>query len=333
LFFFGIYFLRPLNEKYIFEGEKVKGISFVAPPRKVGIEAMEAVKGLHSNWISLMPYGFVPKNNSELKFQEAEVSSDGDKHWWGESPKGIRECIRMAHEKDIKVMVKPHIWLGWNEFTGHLSFKTESDWLVFEKSYKKFLLAFAKISEEENAEMFCIATEMQNHIKERPEFWYALISDIRKVYKGKLTYAENWDVFEDVPFWSELDFIGIDGYFPLSKLKDPDEKGLMKGWKKHVGDIADLASSVKKPVLFTEIGYRSCDFSTEKPWEVNFTLPANEALQAKAYKAFFSEVWNQPYFAGAFIWKWFPEMRHSNEDSFTPQGKKAEQVLREHFAK
>jgi hypothetical protein len=40
--------------------------------------------------------------------------------------------------------------------------------------------------------------------------------EIRKIYTGKLTYAANWDDFDKVPFWKELDYIGIDAYFPLS---------------------------------------------------------------------------------------------------------------------
>jgi hypothetical protein len=35
----------------------------------------------------------------------------------------------------------------------------------------------------------------------RPKYWQELILEIRKVYKGKLTYAANWDEFKRVPFW------------------------------------------------------------------------------------------------------------------------------------
>ncbi len=333
--FFGIYFFPGTKEAYIYSGEKMKGLSFVAPPREIGIDAMNAIVNMNSNWISLMPYSFVPKNSSELRFEEKEDLKKNEKKWWGETPSGTKECIKMAHKNGIKVMVKPHIWLGWNEFTGHLNFNTEQEWLVFEKSFSRYLLAFAKIAEDEHAEMYCIATEMQNHVKQRPEFWNKLITDIRKIYKGKLTYAENWDAFEDVPFWNQMDYIGIDGYFPLSKLKDPDEKNLIKGWKTHLDDIVDLANKYKKPILFTEIGYRSCDYSTEKPWETDFNLPDNENLQAKAYNVFFKTVWKQPYFAGAFIWKWFPTLSENprHKDSFTPQRKKAEMVLKDAYGK
>ena len=54
-------------------------------------------------------------------------SSDG--HWWGESPKGVSECAKMAHQKGLKVMLKPHAWVQSNSgstFTGDLDFKNRS---------------------------------------------------------------------------------------------------------------------------------------------------------------------------------------------------------------
>ena len=86
--------------------------------------------------------------------------------------------------------------------------KTEEDWLVLEASYENYLLEYARVAEEVNAKIFCIGTELEKFVINRPNYWQSLIAKIKTVYTGKLTYAANWDEFKRVPFWNELDFIG-----------------------------------------------------------------------------------------------------------------------------
>lgn len=337
LFLFGVgfYFLSSqTTETYVYGGEKLKGVSFVAPSKPIADSCFKAVTNINAGWVSLMPYGFVRENTSTLIFSLENDSTQRNHQWWGETPNGVRQCIRLAKGQGLKVMMKPHIWLRWGEFTGHMTFKSEKEWEEFEKTFSAYILGFAKLSEEEGVELFCIATEMEKHVEARPEFWHKLITDVKKVYSGKLTYAENWDSFEEVPFWNELDYIGVDGYFPLSDHKNPDAKELKKGWEKHLKGLKKQASKYQKPILFTEFGYRSCDFSTQKPWDTDFSLPDNHRLQDRAYEVLFTSVWNEPWMAGGFLWKWFPVMSKNprHKDMFSPQGKPAEQTIKKHFA-
>ena len=51
-------------------------------------------------------------------------------------------------------------------------------------------------------------------------------------------------------------------------------------------------------------------------------------------KALFEEVWNESWFAGGYIWKWF--MKHDQVGGtgnfmFTPQNKPVESIIREHY--
>lgn len=318
---------------FTFKGEKMKGLSFVAPHIPIDSSHILPVVKVNAQWISLMPYGFVGDDKPDFHYVSAKDTVKNGHQWWGESPAGVAQCVQLAHQKNLKVMLKPHMWVARGTFTGDFGYKNEQDWEVFEKGYRDYLLEFATLAQTENVEMFCIATEMKRSVKERPAFWHKLIADLKKVYKGKLTYAENWDCYKDVPFWNQLDFIGIDGYFPLSGEKTPKVEQLINDWSTHKKALAKFAGMQQKPILFTEFGYRSCDFTCEKPWESDFSGPDNETAQANAYEAFFKTVWNEPYFAGAFIWKWFPIQmndRH-HKDTFTPQNKLAEGVLKKGY--
>jgi hypothetical protein len=335
--YLGIILLGCQDKSFVYQGAKMKGISFVAPARKVDSTAFQPIKDVNAEWISLMPYGFI-------KEDEANFFYGNGHQWWGESSEGTAACVLMAHQKGLKVMIKPHTWVGRGGYTGDFELKNEADWQNFEKQYTKYVLEFAKVADSTHAEIYCIATEFKKFVEKRPTFWKNLILEVKKVYKGKLTYAENWDCYDDVPFWNELDYVGIDGYFPLTEERNPSLETIKKGWKKHIDEISNFAEKVQKPILFTEFGYQNTDFTTQKPWETMNHFPENDALQADAFRAVLSEVWQQKWFAGGFVWKWFPIFeRPKNEtnvnkfeghhDKYSPQGKLAETVLRDFYAK
>ncbi len=321
------------EKPFVYKGQKAKGLSFVAPHKPIDSTHIQAVTTVGSNTISLMPYGFVRENSPEFQYISATDTTKRSHVWWGETPEGVIKCIHLAHAQALKVMLKPHMWIGRGGFTGHMDFDSNAEWETFERGYRKYLLEYAHIAENEHVEYLCIATEMENFVKKRPNFWKNLITDIRKIYHGKLTYAENWDSYKKVPFWNQLDFIGIDGYFPVSDEKSPTILQFQKGWQKHKKDLTNFAGKHQKPILFTEFGYRSCDYTAEKPWETDFSLPENEANQANGYHAFFKEIWPESWFAGVFIWKWFPllDKNPRHKDTFTPQGKLSEKVLKAMF--
>jgi hypothetical protein len=330
------YFLdRSRPDPFIYQGEKHTGVSFVGPRNPLDQSSFENVKRINARWVSLMPYGFVGSQDTGLHFiREGEDASEWHQ-WWGETPDGIKKCLELARKSGFKIMMKPHIWIKKGTYTGDFTLETEEEWNAFERTYAEYILQYARIAEVFHVEVFCIATEMESMVRERPDFFPALIKAVKKVYKGKLTYAENWDCFEDVPFWSQLDYIGIDGYFPLSDKRHPSFAELSKGWRKHIKQMDRFTAEVQKPVLFTEYGYRSCDYSADKPWETDYSLPDNEALQASAYQSLYEEIWQKPWFAGGYLWKWFPDKPEDrpSRDKFCPQHKLAEEIITEYYAK
>jgi ppGpp synthetase/RelA/SpoT-type nucleotidyltranferase len=213
--------------------------------------------------------------------------------------------------------------------------ESEEDWKAFEKSYESFILEYASLAEEIKADVFCLGTELHKFVAARPAFWNQLIAKVKKVYNGKLTYAENWDSFDKVPFWSSIDFIGVDAYFPLSEEKMPSVESLKKGWQSHKEKIQILATKLDRKVLFTEYGYRSMDYTGKEPWDSSRKgKTLNLKAQEIALQAMYDEFWKEEWFAGGFIWKWFHNYEKSgglNNDQFTPQNKPAEEVVRQYY--
>jgi hypothetical protein len=309
------------------DDNKINGLTFVAPPEPFSDNPIPAVTNIGANWIAVIPYAFTRPDVPNVRYNE------NGRQWWGEKPVGIRESIRLAHEAGVKVMLKPQVWIP-GDWTGNLDFATDASWEDWEISYERYILRFASLADTVGAEMFCIGTEFRTSIEKRPQFWTALIKKIKGVYHGKLTYSSNWDDWDKVPFWSELDYIGLGGYFPLVDATLPEVKTLKEAWAPIRDRLKTYSRAQKKPVLFTEWGYLSVDGCGWRNWELEQGIEArniNEQAQANCMEAMLATFQPEDWWAGSFLWKWFPNMRgHEGypERDYTPQGKLAEETLK-----
>ena len=310
--------------------QKINGLSFVASRDSINTTHTKPVVNVNANYVALMPFGFI--RDIDLP----TITHNTNRQWFGETDAGLIQYTNEFRKSNIKIMVKPQIWIWKGIFTGLIEMKTEENWQKLEQSYSEFILTYAKTAQKLNAEIFCIGTELEKFVMKRPNYWKKLIKEIRSIYKGKLTYASNWDEFSRVPFWSELDFIGVDAYFPLSEKQTPTIEEFEKGWQTHKSEIFALHQKHQKPVLFTEYGYRSVDFNGKQPWNAD-RVDGNINLEAQTngLQAIHNQFWNEDWFAGGFVWKWFH--RHDKvggleNNRFTPQNKPAEKVLKELYA-
>ncbi len=134
--------------------------------------------------------------------------------------------------------------------------------------------------------------ELMNERRKKIEaYWIDIIREIRTRYSGQLTYAANFDSYQDVGFWEHLDFMGINAYFQLRKPQSEypssiDMKAEMqKSWETIFEEIAsfkELETIQEQPILFTELGYLRAKDTTLEPWQgFGFSIigpPKNERL-------------------------------------------------------
>ncbi len=146
---------------------------------------LDVLQQTHANHLAIMPFGFMPTLKSpDLRF-------DHPRQWWGERTEGCIETIKQCREEGFEIMLKPQIWIGGGDFTGFIEMNSETDWLQFEENYANFILNFARVAEDQKVELFCIGTELGKFVSNRPQFRTKLVNEVRKIYSGKLTYAEN----------------------------------------------------------------------------------------------------------------------------------------------
>ncbi|MEL7146791.1 MAG: hypothetical protein AAFO69_10515 [Bacteroidota bacterium] len=311
-------------------GEKINGVNYVSGRAAVSERNMKPVTAVGADYLSVIPYAFTRGHRPNVSFN---ISGQ----WYGETIDGTINIISEARKQGLKIMLKPHIWVMGDGWAGEFTLDNEEDWQQWEASFDRYILTYAKLADSLHVEIFCMATEFRMVVRKRPDYWNRLIPKIRSVYRGKLTYAANWDNYQQVQFWDQLDYIGIDAYFPLVHATSAEVDALRTQWQSIKKEIRNLSMKYKKPVLFTEYGYQSVDYGAGRHWEINQIASSyNATVQKNAYQALFEEFWAEKWFAGGFLWKWFPNHLSAGgkEDKrFTPQNKPAEQVVKEFYKK
>ena len=286
-------------------------------------------------WIAITPFLYQKNERTETMRIPDKIGV------WSRRDSMFINSIQQMHELGIHVNLKPHLWMndGWRS---NINFDSKETWASWFELYRKNMIHYAKMAALTNVEMLCVGTELKTSLKNQPEAWLSLLREIKTMYNGKLTYAANWDgSFDQTDFWKEFDYIGIQAYFPITKTSNPDLETLKKGWDRHIIKLEKIAKQHKKPILFTEVGYKSEASSTIRPWEWDEFASSlfnkkSDKTQQLAYEAMFQRLWNKDWFQGAYIWQW--DTRTTKENSiknldFSPRFKPAENTIAKWYGK
>jgi len=305
--------------------------------------------GGDSRYDSYLPYPSQTPFGWQTGHDNPIITFRRERDLLGERDKGLDRVGKLARAKGIKTILKPHIWIrrANGKWRSDIEMNSEEEWDQWFEGYEAFMLHYAQLAAQFEFEGLCIGTELYIASTQHEQRWRDLISKIRKVYSGQLTYAANfYKEYEEIEFWDALDYIGIQGYFPLTKTENPSLQELKEGWKPHFQKIKQVQARWNKPIVFTEIGYKSSKDAAIRPWEWEKRGEVDQAeistqTQAIAYQAMFETFWKEDWIAGFFIWKWTPEIykdpalikrrRKASPLSFTPKPP-AREVIRTWYA-
>jgi hypothetical protein len=311
-----------------------KGISYAAwwsgAYRAPGADlSLQALQSTGANWIALIVTGYQDSiASTSIDRTHASTPTDAD----------LVHAIDQAHSLGLKVMLKPHVDL-FNEVPGGhwrgdigRAFSNETQWAAWFRAYQGFIDHYAALAQAHGVEQFCIGTELLG-TTHRADDWRAVAARVRTIYTGPIVYAALKDGEEvSITWWDAVDYIGVDGYYRLNTDVGihPTVEQLEAAWAKPRQILAGLAARYNKPVLLTEIGYRSYHGCTIQPWDSWVVSDVDMEEQANAYEAAFRQLYHQPWLHGIFWWTWLPNRFESGpcDTGFTPYLKPAENVLR-----
>ena len=315
--------------------DRQDGISFTAwwndlydgaPPE----EAMTNLADTGAGWVSILVTWY-QDTHLTTRIRPTENTPTDD---------GVIHMIQTAHDLGLSVMLKPHVDLsgdpyGWRGAIGTGWNGRPQKWDRWFRSYRHFIFHFAELAQAQGVEQFSVGCELLGTTA-RATRWRRVVAGVRARFTGTLIYASNWGGEEvGLTWWDAVDLIGVDAYYPLTDKNDPTVQDLEDGWTTPVADLADLSAAWDdKPIVFTEVGYRSIDGANRHPWDWVRDAPLDLQEQADCYQALFAALWDQPWFGGMFIWDWSadPTVGGPTDKDFTPFGKPAEDILRAGYA-
>lgn len=255
------------------------------------------------------------------------------------SDDSLNTILKLAEKKGLHIMLTPQVDIEsptGDSWRADIAFSNDNDWTSWFESYKKFILHYASIAENNNVEMLNIGTELSQTAIKRPDKWIEIIKEIRKVYKGKLLYTANWfEEYKEIKFWNYLDYAGISSYFPVADDDNPSYAEMKSNWENWANEIEAWQKTHALPVIFPEIGYKSCRGSAKMPWAHDPTGPIDLKQQYNAYKAALSTFWGKEWFYGLYWWAWrtHPSIGGPGNRGFTPNGKPAAKLVRKWYLK
>jgi len=285
-----------------------------------------------AGWVAITPFGRV----ADLSGTGVDLTFEAP---FEDNRRDVARAIRMAHERGLSVMLVPHLWVESGGWRALVDPKTDEGWARWTKSYGDFVTTWARVAEQEHAEIFSAGVELRSWVTSgRAPSFVDLVRQLRAVYHGLITYSANWDDVDDTVVLGELDLIGINAFYPLADRDGATDEELLAGGERVRAKVHRLAETWRKPVLFTEIGYTTRPNPAIKPWEWPDSMSAvrvDEHAQAAAYRALIRPLLDEPDFAGFFVWRLYSDLDDVSQEAewgFSPYGKLAEQVVRDAFA-
>lgn len=188
---------------------------------------------------------------------------------------------------------------------------------TFFSDYEKYLLDVAAIARDGSAARFYIGSELAalTRDKDAATHWRRLIDAVRGVVERvpscRLSYAANFDEFNHVPFWADLDEIGVDAYYSLASkgqakgLSRPTEETLAHGWSRNLKTLRNFSDRQRQRLTISEWGSVPFDLTSTMPWHWQPSELPDPAEQSHAYQALLHSIRNEnDWLSACDIWHW-----------------------------
>ena len=178
----------------------------------------------------------------------------------------LGELIDHAKKKNLRVILMPIVLLDHptgNEWRGTIHPDSWDDWWA---SYRDMINFFAMAANVHHADVLVVGSELVSTEPMLDE-WTKTIRGVREIFKGNLTYSSNWDHYEPIQFWDQLDLVAMNSYWKLGDSKDATVPEIIQHWKEIQKPLRRFISKVHKPLLFTEVGWFSQDNVAYEPWD------------------------------------------------------------------
>lgn len=274
----------------------------------------------------------------QAHLEDSEILAGGNTP----TDQSLIEAVQFIHSQGMQASFKLQVLVANLRWSAEINPTDRDAWFA---NYKRILLHYSELAQRIGVEQMVMGSELTTVTShtinpDNTRRWRDLIAGVRGVFNGKLTYSANWGPGSfsnekgQIMFWDELDYLGVSGYYEMRG--DSSVKNMLKHWKKwEEKDLRPFQKRWNKPVLFTEVGYKSVRNAHHEPWNWQNWGSYDPQLQANAYEALLKFWSERPYSAGVLLWDWNsdPEAGGEGDLDYTPKNKQAYGVLTHWFGK
>lgn len=295
-------------------GEFINGMTqgFLAPRgffyTRRAEEDTRAIASLGCNYVALVV------NQFQETWASTRIFADNRRTV---SDRELVHQINRLRAAGIKVMLKPMLEPLDSVWRGGIALRRSDNILqgvacdyvaAWFGSYGDFLRRYAEIAAETKCELFCVGCELDG-MEKHPGHWTRMIEIVRSLYPGPLTYNLTMNIHEfheDRRWMTQLDLVGVSGYFKVAPLGEPGGLETMRaGWMPWREKLARFADWLARPIFFAEMGTRPVVGAGGVTGDFNASCTDySEREQADYYRSAMAVLSEEPRFKGAVWWKW-----------------------------
>ena len=282
----------------------------------------------------------------------------------------LAEMAKALHDQGIRILFKPCLtsldsaWMGMVSFPDgqeQIQGVKSAYWDEWFRGFTESAKYFADFAERIGIDALIVGAEYRG-TEGRSDNWRKVIAEVRQIYSGPLTYEFTCDsLHESLDWFKDLDFLSFSTYPPACASNREGGFWLVKGagapvprenpeytvdqMVEYLGPQKKISASIckrfdDKPIAFTELGGRSMHGCIINPCNFQWETYYDGEEQANYMEAIFRTFWDLPQWMGLYWWKWDETQNRpqyhtdpKGDMGFTIQGKPAEKVMREWFAK
>jgi len=246
-------------------------------------------------------------------------------------------AVKVVQSEGLRVVLKPG--LNFSDGTSPGNYAPSGNGAAFFANYDPIIVHYAQLAAANGVSVFVVGGETDQLAMSNPTAWRSLVSQVRAVYHGPVTYAATKWFYQQITWWDALDYIGVEAYFDLVPSSAADTSNtnvaqLTAAWTPIMANLKALSDKYGKQILFTEIGYRSVIGTAFQPWNYQSANPTSDADQTAAFQSVLNALTGKAWFAGMYIWMWdtVGETTAQQINDYTPHNKPAELALRQAWA-
>jgi hypothetical protein len=280
-------------------------------------ESLLRMKNIGADSVVLVPFFRQGRPNSgEIGFSDAVTDRQ------------LRSAIENARQLNLSVILKPQILVdtGW---AGDIRFGNDIDEERWFERYRDLLTYYARLAQSERVDAFVIGTELSGI--ETSARWHDIVVAVRKVYRGRLTYAAHGvEGVKRFSAWKEMDAVSVNLYPSLGE--NNDTGAIREHMERTLTQLRESTQELARPIWVLEVGIPSAKGALNMPWDwrrLNESGARPDVLIQSAVFRQWLEALDKPWVDAVFIWCWYsdPYAGGLGNNDYTLQNKPAEKQV------